>query len=248
MGQMLPVATGILLLQSGTLVCSWAKWQAGLCLPYLALAPGGQSSVSDCASILIILLQLLFLSVPCNHGGLSKISPPQIGSSHIQIKISTISLTWISYMLHSVTSFSLHCCTASLLSVDPASRASVWTSLHSFPPLANGTSTWGSTMLLWPVPRLFLLSHLSLIMLTMASLAVLCLSLSVECWPGESWGLASFRLNSQFLYQIIVSSIWRLECEFKWDNLGKVSSSGINRPQVFTFKSHDLYSLVIFAV
>lgn len=90
-----------------------------------------------------------------------------------------------------------------------------------------------------PYPGCFLLSHLSIIMLTMASLAVHCLSVSVECWPLESWGLASFRLNSQFLCQVIVSSIWRLECEFKSDNSGKSPDLGLTG-RVFTVKSQGL--------
>lgn len=99
-----------------------------------------------------------------------------------------------------------------------------------------------STMLHWPralCPECFLLSHLSLIMLPKASLAVRCLPLSVERWPPESWGLASFSLNSQFLYQVIVSSVWRLECEFKGDNLRKSPDQELT-VHIFTFKSHGL--------
>lgn len=50
-----------------------------------------------------------------------------------------------------------------------------------------------------PCPGYFPLGHFSLIMLAMVSLAVYCQPLSMECWPPESGGLASFRLNSQFL-------------------------------------------------
>lgn len=65
----------------------------------------------------------------------------------------------------------------------------------------------------------------------------------MERWPPENWGLASFSLNSQFLSQVIVSSVWRLECEFKGDNLRKSPDQGLT-VHIFTFKSHGLLCFI----
>lgn len=159
-------------------------------------------------------------------------------------------------MLHSLPFFFtgfLHSTVAlaSLLSDGTASQGLCleWVTLlmHTLSPISSeDTSVWGSTMLLWPralCPDCFLLSHLSLIMLPKASLAVRCLPLSVECWPPESWGLASFSLNSQFLYQVIVPSVWRLECEFKGDNLRKSPDQELT-VHIFTSKSHGLLCFI----
>lgn len=162
-----------------------------------------------------------------------KCHTPPLVPSHIQITIWTTSLTWVIHASFCDFLFYSTVVQASLLSVDTASQdLCLGTSLnsphaHSFPPCYSG-----------PIPRLFSSESLEYHYADYGFFSSP-LSVSVECWPLESWGLASFRLNSQFLCQVIVSSIWRLECEFKSDNSGKSPDLGLTG-RVFTVKSQGL--------
>lgn len=184
------VGTGSLPLQSGTLAHFWAKWQAfdfftWLWYHVVWVLKGGLPSA-------IVLASWLYgcsfsLSVLCSHGSLSRTSVPQIGSQSLPT-----SLTWVIHasfcaflfywVLHSTAVL------ASLLSDGTAS--------HGAAPCYSGPGPWALTVFFW-------VTWVSLRCQRLLQLSIVCLS--VECWPPESWGLASFSLNSQFLYQVIVS-------------------------------------------
>lgn len=152
----------------------------------------------------VIVLTSNYIAVPWNHGGLSKTSPQNWFLVTFKLKFKQPPWSDL-YKLYSSTSF--------LLSFFPPQFTSLltlcWLCLSGLLPrtwLPPSSVASDSTFhvgqhhaALAPCPGYFPLVHFSLIMPAVAPLAVHCLPLSMECWPLESRGLASFRLSSQFL-------------------------------------------------